>query len=72
MPPESRGHKANIMASSMPAQKMKLGVGSGVFIPVVLNIISILMFLRFGSILGRIGLFGILGRLFNLSQAGRI
>ncbi|KAK7757205.1 hypothetical protein SLS62_000754 [Diatrype stigma] len=51
------------MASSMAAQKTKLGVGSGVFIPVVLNIISILMFLRFGSILGRIGLFGILGLL---------
>jgi solute carrier family 12 (potassium/chloride transporters), member 9 len=43
-------------------QKTKLGVVNGVFIPVVLNIISILMFLRFGSILGRIGLLGMLGR----------
>lgn len=50
------------MESSAPNKKAKLGVVSGVYIPVVLNIISILMFLRFGSILGRIGLFGILGR----------
>ena len=41
--------------------KKKLGVVSGVFIPVCLNIISILMFLRFGRILGRIGLMGVLG-----------
>lgn len=72
MPPESQGHKANIMTSSTAAHKTKLGVGSGVFIPVVLNIISILMFLRFGSILGRIGLLGIFGRLFSPSQAYRI
>ncbi|RYP12635.1 hypothetical protein DL767_011170 [Monosporascus sp. MG133] len=48
------------MSSAMPGQKTKLGVVSGVYIPVVLNIISILMFLRFGSILGLVGLSGIL------------
>ncbi|KLU84947.1 hypothetical protein MAPG_03981 [Magnaporthiopsis poae ATCC 64411] len=41
----------------------KLGVTSGVYIPVCLNILSILMFLRFGLILGRIGLLGMLGLL---------
>lgn len=39
----------------------KLGVVSGVYIPVCLSILSILMFLRFGLILGKIGLLGILG-----------
>lgn len=39
----------------------KLGTTSGVYVPVVLNILSILMFLRFGSILGNIGLLGFLG-----------
>ncbi|KAH8652416.1 amino acid permease-domain-containing protein [Xylariales sp. PMI_506] len=49
--------------STPGGKKTKLGAVSGVYIPVVLNIISILMFLRFGSILGRIGLIGILGLL---------
>ncbi|KAB5575690.1 amino acid permease-domain-containing protein [Coniochaeta sp. 2T2.1] len=44
-------------------KKNKLGIVSGVYIPVCLNIISILMFLRFGRILGRIGLLGMLGLL---------
>jgi hypothetical protein len=48
-PPESLG------------KRHKLGAVSGVYIPVCLNIISILMFLRFGLILGQIGLLGILG-----------
>ncbi|KAJ0355516.1 hypothetical protein COL154_000256 [Colletotrichum chrysophilum] len=41
----------------------KLGVVSGVYIPVCLNIFSILMFLRFGWILGQVGLLGMLGLL---------
>lgn len=40
----------------------KLGVVSGVYIPVCLSILSILMFLRFGLILGQIGLLGMLGK----------
>ncbi|KAH8205177.1 hypothetical protein TruAng_000589 [Truncatella angustata] len=51
------------MDPATSSKKAKLGTASGVYIPVVLNIISILMFLRFGSILGRIGLFGVLGLL---------
>lgn len=39
----------------------KLGLVSGVYIPACLNIFSILLFLRFGSILGQIGLVGMLG-----------
>lgn len=66
MSPESLNtHKITVTTAIMelpPSPKAKLGVVSGVYIPVVLNIISILMFLRFGSILGRIGLLGILGR----------
>src|SRR3569833_390845 len=49
-------------------KRVKLGVVSGVYIPVCLNIISILMFLRFGVILGRIGLVGILGRCLPLRR----
>lgn len=39
----------------------KLGLTSGVFIPVFLNILSILMFLRFGLILGQVGFLGFMG-----------
>ncbi|VUC24239.1 unnamed protein product [Clonostachys rosea] len=42
----------------------QLGTVSGVFIPVCLNILSILMYLRFGVILGQVGFVGILGLLF--------
>ncbi|KAJ2904023.1 hypothetical protein MKZ38_008955 [Zalerion maritima] len=45
------------------AKKTKLGVVPGVFIPVCLNILSILMFLRFGLIIGQVGFLGILGLL---------
>ncbi|KAG6007207.1 hypothetical protein E4U21_006226 [Claviceps maximensis] len=41
----------------------KLGMVSGVYIPVCLNIMSILMFLRFGLILGQVGFLGIVGLL---------
>ncbi|KAK4229845.1 amino acid permease-domain-containing protein [Podospora fimiseda] len=43
------------------SKRNKLGVVSGVYIPVCLNILSILMFLRFGQILGQVGLLGMLG-----------
>ncbi|TLS30877.1 hypothetical protein PpBr36_03184 [Pyricularia pennisetigena] len=52
------------MASDNNSHKSgKLGVANGVYIPVCLNIVSILMFLRFGSILGHIGVLGMLGLL---------
>jgi solute carrier family 12 (potassium/chloride transporters), member 9 len=43
------------------SKKNKLGVVDGVYIPVCLNIVSILMFLRFPHILAQNGLLGMLG-----------
>lgn len=39
----------------------KLGTFSGVFVPTTLNVLSILMFLRFGFILGQGGVLGTMG-----------
>lgn len=41
----------------------KLGTFAGVFVPTSLNVLSILMFLRFGFILGQSGLLGMMGML---------
>ncbi|KAG4429197.1 hypothetical protein IFR05_015320 [Cadophora sp. M221] len=41
----------------------KLGMFSGVYVPTCLNVLSILMFLRFGFILGQSGVLGIMGML---------
>ncbi|OJJ44652.1 hypothetical protein ASPZODRAFT_134732 [Penicilliopsis zonata CBS 506.65] len=41
----------------------KLGTFSGVFVPTTLNVLSILMFLRFGFILGQGGVLGMMGLL---------
>lgn len=46
----------------------KLGMFSGVFVPTSLNVLSILMFLRFGFILGQGGVVGIMGMCFQNSQ----
>jgi hypothetical protein len=60
MPTTKEGDRS-AMDQEHLSKKNKLGVVSGVYIPVCLNIISILMFLRFGRILGQIGLLGMLG-----------
>jgi solute carrier family 12 (potassium/chloride transporters), member 9 len=57
--PQSKS-EANI---AQPSGPQKLDTLSGVFIPVSLNVLSILMFIRFGFILGQGGLIGILGML---------
>ena len=51
--PSGRGR-----ASETPVRK--LGTWDGVFMPVTLNVLSIILFLRFGFILGQVGLFGAL------------
>ncbi|KAF3346793.1 hypothetical protein VD0002_g2620 [Verticillium dahliae] len=55
--------RPSLSGSDVSKKATKLGVVSGVYIPVYLNILSILMFLRFGLILGQVGLLGILGLL---------
>ncbi|KAI5305223.1 Mevalonate kinase [Ascosphaera pollenicola] len=46
-----------------PAHSAKLGTFSGVFVPTTLNVLSILMFLRFGFILAHGGVIGMMGML---------
>jgi potassium/chloride transporter 9 len=43
--------------------QMKLGTFSGVFVPTCLNVLSIVMFPRFGFILGQGGVLGMMGKL---------
>ena len=53
---DKNGHR-----SKSVDEPKKLGTFSGVFVPTTLNVLSILMFLRFGFILGQAGVLGILG-----------
>lgn len=55
------GHKHH----STDHHHAKLGTYSGVFVPTTLNVLSILMFLRFSFILGQTGVLGMLGTSFS-------
>lgn len=46
-----------------PRPRRKLGTFDGVYVPVCLNLIGIILFLRFGFILGQAGLLGAIGLL---------
>lgn len=54
------GPKAGLMPRPIGGCE-KLGTFSGVFVPTSLNVLSILMFLRFGFILGQSGVIGMMG-----------
>lgn len=56
--PKRQGDRTGAMEAK---KSTKLGLVSGVYVPVCLNIMSILMFLRFGLILGQVGFLGIVG-----------
>ncbi|KAI9789771.1 MAG: hypothetical protein M1816_005810 [Peltula sp. TS41687] len=59
---ESHPHKARTHPRTSDIGS-KLGTFSGVFVPTSLNVLSILMFLRFGFILGQSGVVGMLAML---------
>ncbi|KAL1635171.1 hypothetical protein SLS56_001923 [Neofusicoccum ribis] len=59
----SRGRASGADSSKSGNASPKLGTFAGVFVPTTLNILSILMFLRFGFILGQSGVLGMMGML---------
>ncbi|GME62994.1 hypothetical protein GTA08_BOTSDO03003 [Neofusicoccum parvum] len=59
----SRGRASGADSSKSGNASSKLGTFAGVFVPTTLNILSILMFLRFGFILGQSGVLGMMGML---------
>lgn len=56
-------HKELGKAKASTSSTVKLDTFSGVFVPTSLNVLSILMFIRFGFILGQTGLLGMLALL---------
>ncbi|RMZ91572.1 hypothetical protein DV736_g1181, partial [Chaetothyriales sp. CBS 134916] len=61
---EIRSELAKTVEPLRPAGvAVKLGTFSGVFVPTTINVLSILMFIRFGFILGQSGVIGMLGML---------
>lgn len=63
---KGRGRPHDLRVGS-GAHSSKLGTFSGVFVPTTLNVLSILMFLRFGFVLGQSGVLGMMGRLREIS-----
>ncbi|KAK9369527.1 amino acid permease-domain-containing protein [Lipomyces kononenkoae] len=59
--PRRRLSDEHIMDEKKSPESPKMGTFSGVFIPTTLNVMSILMFLRFGFILGQVGVIGMIG-----------
>ncbi|KAE8229291.1 hypothetical protein CF326_g5743 [Tilletia indica] len=57
-PSGSSRTKSAGLISAQELQPRKLGTFMGVFLPVSLNILGIILFLRFGFILGQVGLLG--------------
>lgn len=55
-------HHASLSSHEVPVMR-KLGTWDGVFMPVTLNVLGIILFLRFGFILGQAGLIGALALL---------
>ena len=63
---DKEDNKQGLRISTVPrpaSGQAKLGTFSGVFVPTTLNVLSILMFLRFGFILGQSGVLGMMGML---------
>ncbi|CAN3477290.1 vacuolar cation-chloride cotransporter 1 [Diutina catenulata] len=61
--PTPRHKKAKRGARESREASAKLDTFSGVFVPTTLNVLSILMFLRFGFIIGQMGIAGTMGLL---------
>ncbi|EKG14813.1 hypothetical protein MPH_08088 [Macrophomina phaseolina MS6] len=61
--PHSRGRAPTVDPSKAGDAASKLGTFAGVFVPTTLNVLSILMFLRFGFILGQSGVLGMMAML---------
>ncbi len=56
----SNDENTNGRAETSPADKHKLGTFEGVFTPSILTILGVIMFLRFGWVVGNVGLIGTL------------
>lgn len=63
VPDQRKDRRSHDLRVGMAAPSNKLGTFSGVFVPTTLNVLSILMFLRFGFVLGQSGVLGMMGKL---------
>lgn len=62
---QKKDRRSHDLRAGMAARSNKLGTFSGVFVPTTLNVLSILMFLRFGFVLGQSGVLGMMGKLID-------